>query len=175
MQSAPLPLAIASGVLGGVFSAAVLVVPPLLGTGGDGRLCEYIAILITLLAVHVAARGVATVRPESGFGARLGFAALAALVASAIAMVMLYGLYAHWRPLLLATRFALEAERLRAGLAPDAQALAGLAARQAQFVDAGYQAVSGGGRLLFCALLFAGYGAFRWRVARRLGRRPTTP
>lgn len=171
MQTAPLPLAIASGVLGGGLAACVLVVPPLLGATGDGRLPEYGAILLTLLAVHVARRGVEALRPGSGFGPRVGYPALAALVASAIAAAALYGLYADWRPLLLATRFMAESERL--GTASDAaRALADLTARRTQALDAGFQAVSGGGRLLFCGLLFGGYAAFRWRVAQRLGRRP---
>ena len=171
MQTAPLPLAIASGALGGVLAAMVLVVPPLMGATGDGRLTEYGAILLTLLAVHVAGRGIEAVRPGSGFGARLGYPALAALVASALATSALYALYTDWRPLLLATRFMVETDRL--GAAPGAgRALADLTARRAQSLDAAFQAVSGGGRVLFCGLLFGGYAAFRWRVARRLGRRP---
>jgi len=171
MQTAPHSLAIASGVLGGGLAASVLVLPPLLGATGDGRLPEYGAILLTLLAVHVAGRGIEALRPGSGFGARLGYPALAAVVASAIATAALLALYANWRPLLLATRFLAEAQRL--GTASDAaRALADLTARRVQALDAGFQAVSGGGRMLFCGLLFAGYAAFRWRVARRLGPRP---
>lgn len=169
MPAPPLRLAVASGVLGGGFAALVLVLPPLLTRGGDGTVPEYLAILVTLLAVHVGGRAATTARPDSGFGARVGYVVVAALVASAIATAALYGLYAGWRPGLLEARYALHA----APTAPGGVGVADLTAHRAQSLDPAFQALSGGGRLLFCGLLFGAYGAFRWRVARRLGRRPS--
>ena len=162
-----------AGLIGGLAAGLIAVVPALVGAGGDGRLVGYAALLAVLIAVQVGARAAA--RAPAGFRERLAAAALIAVIAAVLYGLALYLLYAVLRPELLTVRYAgYEAALWSAGLTPERQAagLAALATRRAQYLDPAYQALEGAGLALFCGLVLGAYGAFRARVARRLGPRP---
>ncbi|HUO96620.1 MAG TPA: hypothetical protein VMT92_10370 [Steroidobacteraceae bacterium] len=162
-----------AGTIGGLAAGLIAIVPALLGSSGDGRIVGYAALLAVLISVQVGARAAALA--PAGFAARLAAAALIAVLASALYGLALYLLYAALRPQLLTLRYSAYAAALwTSGLSPERQAagLAELAARRAQYLDPAYQAVEGAGLALFCGLVLGAYGAFRARVAGRLGPRP---
>ncbi len=170
MTSAPLlTRATLAGLLSGGLAALAAVVPALMGTG-DTRMAEYEAMLVLLVATHLGLAAAMRRLPSASFQLRLGSAAVAALVAATVLGVALHQLYAVWRPGLLGARYALLlAEVAQRGDAARAAAmLADLAARRAQQLDPGYQALSGAGTPLFFSLVVGGYSTFRWRVAQRL-------
>jgi hypothetical protein len=168
MNATPRSLALAWGLGGGVLAALVMVVPELLARPGGGRLAGYAGLAAGLIAVHLGTRAATTA--DAGFGARLVNAALLAASVSLLAGLGLYGLFARLRPELLAARFSAYQQSVAASGAPAeriARELARLAASRAQYLDAGYQALSSASTLFFFGMLLGGYGAWR---AHRLGR-----
>ena len=164
-------LALAWGLGGGAVATLIMLIPELVARPGGGRLAEYGGLVAGLLAVHLGSRAIA--RGDLSFGARLRDAALLATSMSLLVGLGLYGLFALWRPGLLAARFASYQEALAASGAPPeriARELAHLAASRAGYLDAGYQALSGASTLFFFGMLLGGYGAWRAHVARALRR-----
>jgi hypothetical protein len=177
VTSRALALAIVAGLVGGVLASLAGILPAYLAPAADGRFGLYAAILVTLIAVQLGARAAAATAADGGFAARLGAAALIAMLVACVDVLGLYLLYAALKPGLLAARYgAYEAQLWAAGLAPArlAAGLAALAVRRAQYLDPLYQALEGAGALLFCGLVLGAYLAFRAQVAARLRRRPGT-
>ena len=171
MNASPRSLALAWGLGGGVLAALVMVVPELLARPDAGRLAEYAGLAAGLIAVHLGTRAAA--REDSGFGARLANATLLAASVSLIAGLGLYALFAGLRPGLLAARLSAYQQSVSTSGAPAeriARELARLAASRAEYLDAGYQALSSASTLFFFAMLLGGYGAWRAHLVGRLRR-----
>lgn len=167
----PLARSLAWGLGGGVVAALVMVIPELTAAPGGGRLPEYGGLAAGLIAVHLGTRAAA--RVDSPFGARLRNAALLAASVSLLVGLSLYSLFAVLRPGLLATRLAAYEHSVAASHAPPeriARELARLVTSRAEYLDAGYQALSSASTLFFFGMLLGGYGAWRVHLARRLRR-----
>ena len=149
-----------------------MIVPALASATPAGRLADYLGMVVGLLVIHLGTR--ASAPAGASLGARLANAALLVTTLSTVVGLGLYRLFAAWRPELLAARLARYADEVRAsGAAPGRvlRELARLAAAQAQYLDAGYQALSIAGNLFVVGMLLGAYGGWRSEVARRWQRR----
>ena len=169
----PTARAVLGGLVGGGAASLALVLPALLGLPATNRFAEYASLVIGLLAVHLGTRA-----PPAGgdsVGARLGRAALLVTTLAAVTGVSAYLLFAVWRPGLLAARYAAYEQEVRASGATAARIgheLARLAASRPEYLDPGYQALTGASTVFFFGMLLGAYGAWQLQVARRW-RRPT--
>lgn len=180
VQPDPTAIAIRFGVLGGLLASAFIVLPPLLASGGGGRLTDYAGMMVAMLAVFFGSRAIGVVHPSLPYGRRAVLGTTIVVVASAIVGLSLYALYAWLRPTLLAERYADYVARVRASGQPAervATELERLASQEAQYLDPAFQALGTAGTLAFFGIVLAMYSAWRWRVAQRLMRegRPGVP
>jgi hypothetical protein len=161
------------GAIGGALASAFMVLPATFG--GAGRLADYAGTMVAMLAVFFGGRALATAHPGLDYARRAASGVLLVATESAIVGVALYWLYAHARPALLEARYAALAARVRAsgaGAERVAAELARMTEHRAQYLDPAYQALATAGTLAFFGCLLALWGAWRWRVARRLPPRP---
>ena len=168
----PAARALAFGLAGGCLAAAVMTVPALVADAPSGRITDYFGMAVGLLVIHVGTR--ASAPAGASLAARLANAAILVTTLCAMAGLALYGLFAEWRPGLLAARLArYEGEVRASGAAPErvAKELARLAAAQGPYLDAAYQALSVAGNLFIVGMLLGAYGGWRSEVARRWQRR----
>lgn len=174
----PTAIAVRFGLLGGLLATAFIVGPPLLAPSAEGRLTDYVGMMIAMLAVFLGSRAIARAHPRLTYGRRIVLGTTVVLLASALVGLALYALYAVLRPGLLADRYASLEARVRASGHPTeriAAELERLATQKAQYLDPAFQALGIAGTLFFFGMVLALYAAWRWQVAQRLPPRPGSP
>ena len=168
-------VALLVGLLGGTAAGIVWVVPAWLRLEAGSDIGHAAAVALVAWSVHRALLAATTLVPELSFGASIACGSTAACAAALITGGMLYVLFRWLRPEALGVRYDRYITAISDSGRPAAvieAELARLTTYRAQYLDPVVAAAGDAGMLLFAGLVAATFLAWRWRAARRRGRRP---
>jgi len=157
------------GVLGGIATGVVWVLPVASGWSGGAALAQGMAVLLVAWSVYRALRAVRQIAPALTFGAAVACGVACALTASAAFGTLLYVLYRWLSPDALNERYAgYVASVMRSGRPATAVAaeLARLALHRAQYLDPAIAAATAAVTMACVGLVAAAYLAWAQRSAK---------
>ncbi len=164
--------AFAWGLLGGCLAGLVSLLPALGAPALSPRVAGYAGLIVGLVVIRFGTEK--TPGAGASFGQRLALAGLLVTTLAAVTAAALCLEFTWLRPELLSERYAGYQALVRASaVAPATVAaeLARLASHRAEYLSAGYQALSDASALFFFGMLLGAYGAWRERTRERWLRR----